>query len=477
MACARCKNPKWDGPYPNCNDCITCLACHGSGNIVVKSEVKTCQLCTGAGWAAKHKVHAANLRANLVGVKLPMTVSLQFLDAAIMLTDVKGGAADLKKQPFLATITWAGCVSDGCVGGTESITDENGNVIGPLRIFIPSALMETKVTELIGKSVFAAESLDTHENSVDVGQFLDAYTQRMRGSEVYCVQGSGFFDKTKNETLVARIIERARSGELGFSYDLKDTPGYIDAEMNPGENIFVLTDFKWRGATVLYRNTAAYYFTTLAAKRADRTPAFAARTNSAKPSIPPERNGTDSTRDGQPSGDTEMTKEEIIAAVTAAMAPLSAEVGKLTAGQQALEARFVTLEAATKPAVTAPAKEEVLTAAGLSTAIATATAAAVAAEIGKALPIALAAAGIEKKPAPGTGQRATFQASEIATVERWGGKTALDETGEPTLDGLTATIHAINDNVTLTAEGRTRALDVIVPMRNQLQRELMMGGN
>jgi len=471
MACRRCGNPKWEGVYPICTECVTCRTCLGSG--FVHDEVPLpCPACSGKGWTPKPLRTVHTLTANRIGVRLPITVSFQFLDTAITLEKITGSASDLKKQPFLATITYAGYTSDGYVGGTEDITDDQGNVIGPLRIFIPVKLMESRVAELIGKGVFAADTLDTHDNSVEVGQFVDSYMERIRGTEIHTVRASGFFDKRSNEELIAKIIDRARARELWFSYDLKDAPGHIDAEINPGENILVLDDFKWRGATVLHREAAAYYFTQLAAKRAGQVPALTASTDSAKPQNPPNRTSTDSTRSGQPVGDPEMTKEELLAALAEAQKPMIEQVTKLAAQNATFETRFTALEAAVaKPPVKEPVKETVLTAADLATSVATATATAVAAEFAKALK----AAGIEK-PEDGKGKRSTFSAADLQTVKRYAPE-SLDADGNTSIDGLSAAIEAVKDNAALTAEGKVRALDVLVPMRNQLAREAMLGVN
>lgn len=475
MSCTRCQNPKWDGMYPHCNDCAACRTCFGSGYTHDNPDVpEACAKCKGRGWMKKEtKVFAQKLTANTLGVRIPMTISLQFTTEPM---ELGASAADLNKQPFLATITYAGYVSDGCVGGTESITDESGNIVGPMRIFIPEKVMQARVRDLIGKGVFAAETLDTHDNSVQVGQFVDAYMERLRGTEIYEVKASGFFDKRDNVDLIAKIIDRARSGELGFSYDLKEAPGHLDTEMRAGETILVLDDFKWRGATVLRRETAAYYFTQLAAKTLAKATALSAA--DASIDKPPAGTSTSSTPSGQPTGEIEMTKEELAAALAAALTPLSAEITKLTAGQAATEARFVKLEAAAltagqktpaqieaeRLAAEAAAKPATMTAEQLAAAVATATTTAVTA--------ALKAAGIGPAAEPGN-KRQTFSAAELQTVKRYGGDTSLDEKGTPTFDGLTAAINAINDNTTLTAEGKIRALDVIVPMRNQLQREAM----
>jgi len=53
MACKRCLNPKWEGPYPNCNDCVTCRTCYGSGLTLAKGIPVKCEKCAGKGWMKK----------------------------------------------------------------------------------------------------------------------------------------------------------------------------------------------------------------------------------------------------------------------------------------------------------------------------------------------------------------------------------------------------------------------------------------
>ena len=170
-------------------------------------------------------------------------------------------AAKEGRHPFTAVITYAGRPSDGPVGGTENVPG------GPYRVMIPKELMEEKISELIGKNVFAATSLAEHTNAVSLGSYADAWTELV-DETVSSAHASGFLvSRDSNKVLIAAIIQNARAGLLGFSYDLKDASGYLDSEVVPGEVIEVLTDFKWRGATILFRTAAAYSNTALAAKK------------------------------------------------------------------------------------------------------------------------------------------------------------------------------------------------------------------
>jgi len=323
------------------------------------------------------------------------------------------------------------------------------------------------VGELMGKGVFAAEELDTHEGSVVVGQFVDAYMERIRFSEYHEVRASGFFDKRDNTELIAKIIDRARSGELGFSYDLKEAPGHLDTEMCPGETVLVLDDFQWRGATVLRREKAAYYYTNLAATRLAKIAAFTASSSANDKPTLPAGTSTSSTPSGQPSGEIEMTPEQLAAAIAKALEPLTASVTKLNTTQEGYETRFAALEAAVKPRTDpAPAitqQPATLTAEKLAETIGTATATAITA--------AFKAAGIGPDAPAGTGQRQTYSAAQLETVKRFVPDSASE--GDLSVEGLNAAIQKIRDDFTLSAEAKTRAQDILVPMRNQLQREAM----
>ena len=75
------------------------------------------------------------------------------------------------------------------------------------------------------------------------------------------MRAGGFFNLSRHKELVAKVIDRARAGEMGLSYDMKDASVVLDDTIVPGEKIAVLTDFKWRGATALKRDAAAYQWT------------------------------------------------------------------------------------------------------------------------------------------------------------------------------------------------------------------------
>jgi hypothetical protein len=218
----------------------------------------------------KKKMNVLNLRAEdfLSDLQLnkPVTilpanmVKLNLLSASL---EIQAGTTT-EKQPFIATVTFGGRVSDHCVGGTEGIEG------GPFRVLIPTNILENKIGELENKRVFAAEDLITHSNAHAVGVFVDTWceSQSMDGVMVLAAKASGFFDRSRDEELVEEIILKARQGQLGFSYDLKEV-GFLLKQLDAGEVILEATNFKWRGATVLKRDAAAYRSTQLAATKSD----------------------------------------------------------------------------------------------------------------------------------------------------------------------------------------------------------------
>lgn len=378
------------------------------------------------------------------------------------------GAAVGTRQPFVATITFAGMPSDGPVGGTEDIPG------GPYRILIPAELMESKVEDLIGKGVFAALSLDTHGGTTRVGTFSDAWAQRFPGTDVYAVRASGFFDRAKNEDIVEKVVARARAGELGFSYDMKEAPWEI-VEFG-GETVAKLLDFQWRGATVLYRQTAAYQYTDLAARLADpSTRSTSGRDDSNNTKLPVlSSTRSTSTSDNNYTED-DVTKEEMQELFASNLKPVTEGQEKLSAKIDKIEGRVATLEGtAAKPKETPP--KESKESADITLADFTAGIQAAVAEGMK--PVAEKLDALKAETSEG-GKRKTFSAEDVATYKRYGGE--LDD-GEDdlTVEGLSNTINRVKANTALSGGQRSAAVNALVNMKFNLQRELrqraMAGG-
>lgn len=403
----------------------------------------------------------------LTGTKL----KLQF-DFPLAVTAAKNG-----NHPFTATITHAGKPSDAPVGGTENIPG------GPYRVLIPKDLMEAKIAELIGKSAFAAATFDTHEGATNVGSFVDSWTEPVAGEDgVVAARASGLLvAKGENKSLVEALVQNARAGLLGFSYDLKDVYGYLDGELIAGEVIEVLTDFKWRGATILFRDAAAYKTTHLAARK-QLDPNHS--TSSISGSIPQINNST-STKEKIEMDETKL-KELIQSAMTAAMAPLNQLQPSITSIQETIKGitdRVVGLEAKATPA-TAQADDK-LDKAAIQAMIADALkpaptagaefkleefTAAVTQAVTNGLKPVLDQLASPGKPADG--KRQTLSAEQLQTVKRWN-----DFDGdEPTVEHIQAAITQVHDTKGLTSSQKEAALTALSLMKRQMLKAEMQGG-
>ena len=171
---------------------------------------------------------------------------------------------DKNNLPFVAIVTYGGKVSDKFVGGTENIEG------GPYKVLIPSNVLEANIKQLEGRKVFSSDDLDSHAHSIDIGEFTEAWTEPIKdpitGEFVTAAKASGVFHRSKDPELVDKIIALARQGVLGFSYDIKEVRFDLQA-VSDGEQVVTVSDFKWRGATVLKKEVAAYQITQLAAMK------------------------------------------------------------------------------------------------------------------------------------------------------------------------------------------------------------------
>ncbi len=185
------------------------------------------------------------------------------LDTTIDMQMMAGGGVR-NEHPFVALVTYAGKSSDRLVGGTELIEG------GPYRVFIPTNLMRRKIRELEGCSVFAEKKLDSHEKTKPIGEFTAAWvepTDTPDGRLVLAARASGLLSHSSDPDLIDDIVCEAREGKLGFSWDIKDISFTLGAhEVFPDVRVVKFIDFKWRGATILKREVAAYSFTELAAR-------------------------------------------------------------------------------------------------------------------------------------------------------------------------------------------------------------------
>ena len=166
--------------------------------------------------------------------------------------------------PFVATITFGGRPSDGLVGGTDQIPG------GPYRVDIPTAVLQDKIMDLVGKPVFASDSLVDHSNSKEIGEFMQAWVEpvldSVTGEFVSVAKASGMLFRDRDPDLVDRVISGARSGIMGFSWDIGAVKFNLE-EQADGEKVLKVSDLEWHGATVLRKETAAYQMTHLAASK------------------------------------------------------------------------------------------------------------------------------------------------------------------------------------------------------------------
>lgn len=400
--------------------------------------------------------------------------------------DLYGEAAN-GRQPFIATITYAGIPSDGPVSGTEDIPG------GPYRILIPTELMQAKIQDLIGKGVFAALTLDTHDGTVRIGKFQDSWTKRVPGTEIEAICASGFLDWKTNKDIVAKVVERARSGELGFSYDMKNAPVRVDS-FN-GEAIAVLIDFEWRGATILYRQTAAYQYTDLAAKLSgSSTPSTPTSINPQliiRSEVNPAARTSSTVGSAEEQKEIEVTKEEIQVIFAESLKPMTDAHVSINSKLTGIETRLTAVEAKQAPEKK-DANQEVLAAmkavqdrivaleggktkdtpAGETMTIKD-LAASIAEAVGSKISEALKEGLKDLKPAaPGTGKRTTFSAEAVQVIKRY----SSFEGDEPTVENIQASIHAVNDNKALSKSQKETALTVLSGMKRDLLKEQMRGG-
>jgi hypothetical protein len=225
-------------------------------------------------------------------------------------------AQQANQYPFVATITYGGKLSDGFVGGTENIPG------GPYRVLISAELLRKKIKSLAGKAVFVSD-LHSHENNYKIGTFLQAWVESEElpdGTTALAAKASGLItENADNSEMIQKILDEARDEKLGFSYDIKNVSFELKAgaaDSSTSEQYVQVTDFEWRGATVLKRDAAAYEETRLAASKA------------------------------KPKGDEDdMTPEQLREALTPLIAPIQSGLSELRTEVATLKAEQAALKA------------------------------------------------------------------------------------------------------------------------------------
>lgn len=136
----------------------------------------------------------------------------------------------------------------------EASTKPPGGAQGH-KIFIPSDVAARRLGTLVGMGVNYSPSLDAHDQRHKVGVIQQAWID---GKDV-CVSGVIW----KHDFPEAE--KDLKQPGLGMSMELVD----VSVE-NPDAQVWTLKDFHFSGATILYREAAAYYRTQAIAAKADQ---------------------------------------------------------------------------------------------------------------------------------------------------------------------------------------------------------------
>lgn len=379
-------------------------------------------------------------------------------------------ASEPSKQPFTALVTYAGKPSDGFVGGTEGIKG------GPYHVRIPIELLKKKIKSLAGKRVFASSELNSHKNSKYVGQFVDAWCEEVADG-IVAGKASGYLLRDADPDLVSEIIDKSRQKKMGFSYDLKDVRFELAASGDDSTSQCIdLTDFQWRGATILERDAAAYLETELAAQKS-------------KSQIPNNE------------GEDDMTKEEIMAAVAAGMQPVMTkfqsdvvdplkaeltasisavqkEVTDLRGKQTALEASL-SGKPATEPKKDDDKKPATPATSGTRIAATDFTAAILDGITAGLKPLQESITQLKEsltvaKADPKAGFRKTLSAQDVQVLTKYG---ELDDAAEPTVDNYRNAILMIQADGHLSKEQKGRMITDLRAQKNFLIRSGNTGVN
>lgn len=340
------------------------------------------------------------------------------------------------QYPFVATITYGGKLSDGFVGGTEGIAG------GPYRVLISADLLRRKIKSLAGKSVLVSD-LQSHDRNFKVGTFLQAWVEQATmadGTTSLAAKASGLLIETpENQEIIEQIIDEARAEKLGFSYDIKDVKFDLKASTDSSTEQFVeVTDFEWRGATILRRDAAAYEETKLAASKQ------------------PQRKDQDT-----------MTPEQIRDAIAPLISPLQTSVNNLQTDYASLKANVQALQAASGTP-NPPKKDESVSMKDFAAGIATAMAEALKPVLEAQTKTLEAVSKKEEAPKNQSGQRrsSAFTASEFKSKYGFGN----DQMKFETSDDIRQVIDAIHASTVPVAK-KERMVAELGTLRRQKARE------
>ena len=160
------------------------------------------------------------------------------------------------RMPFSGVLTYFGVPSDQPPGGS-----------GGLKVMIPVDVGKAALPSLVGMPVNLAASMDDHDTSAVVGHIENAWLgdPDERGAYPAHVEGIVYAKSFPDE---AREI-KAQKERLGFSYETAKTS--LTAGIHNGEKVAVAQSLVFTGAAILYKQSAAYQTTSLAAAAGDDT--------------------------------------------------------------------------------------------------------------------------------------------------------------------------------------------------------------
>lgn len=198
------------------------------------------------------------------------------------------------------------------------------------RILVPTDVAKRRLRTLVGMGLNYAADLDGHAQQHKVGvitkAWIDGKDLRVEGH----VWKRDFPEAEKD----------LKQPDLGMSMEL----GNVSVE-DPHANVWVLADFTFLGATILWRDSAAYTDTQAIAARAEqrRNQMSTKRTPTKKPTRKPDRSSTDKVTDiaiAAASGAVAKHSKGVLKAIetqTAVLSGMAASMEHLSARVEALE--------------------------------------------------------------------------------------------------------------------------------------------
>lgn len=167
-----------------------------------------------------------------------------------MIGAVRLHASDVEhpnKRPFSGILTYFNAYSDRPPGGS-----------GGRRVFIPVDVGEAALSSLIGMAVNVRSDLAGHDPTQKIGVIEKAYLGEPLEDGRVPVHVEGYLYEHDFPDLVAELV--ASQDELGFSYETTMTTA-----VDVGGSLRV-TSLVFTGASILYKNRAAYQTTSFAAE-------------------------------------------------------------------------------------------------------------------------------------------------------------------------------------------------------------------